>query len=68
MTLKTEIEEDTNKGKHIPCSWIEKISIKMSLLPKTIHRFIAIPIKILMAYFTEVKQRVQKFIWSHKSP
>ena len=35
-TMKKEIEEDTNKWKHIPCSWIERINIiKMSILPKS---------------------------------
>ena len=34
-TLKKEIKEDTNKWKHIPCSWIGRINIiKMSILPK----------------------------------
>ena len=32
-TLKTEIEEDTNKWKHTPCSWIGRINIiKMSIV------------------------------------
>ena len=36
-TLKKEIKEDTNKWKHIPCSWIGRINIiKMSILPKAI--------------------------------
>ena len=26
-TLKKEIGEDTNKWKHIPCSWIRRINI-----------------------------------------
>ena len=48
-TLKKEIEEDTSKWKHIPCSWIGRISIiKMPILPKLIYRFSAIPIKIPM--------------------
>ena len=63
-TLKTEIKEDTNKWKHILCSWIGRINIiKMS---KAIYTFKAILIKIPMAYFTDLEQIFQKFIWSQK--
>ena len=31
-TLKKEIKEDTNKWKHVPCSWIGRINVKMSIL------------------------------------
>ena len=54
-TLNKENEEDTNKWKHIPCSWIGRINIiKKSILPKTIYRFNTIPIKTSMAYLIEL--------------
>ena len=52
-----------------PCPWIGIISImKMTMLPNTIYRFNAIPIKLPMAFLTEVEQKSSQFIGKDKGP
>ena len=62
-----EIEEDKNKWKDIPCSWLgRKYIVKISILFKAIYRFSAFPMKIAMVSFTEIKQPILKFVWNNE--
>ena len=64
-----EIKDDTNRQRDMPCSRIGRTNIlKMTVLPKAIYRFSALPIKLPVALFTDIEQKFLQLLQKHKIP
>ena len=64
-----EIKDDINRWKDIPFSWVGRIKfVKMTILPNAIYRFSEVPIKLPMAFFTELEQKCSQLIGNTRDP
>ena len=62
-TLVKQIKDNTNRWRDIPCSWIGRIStVKMTIIPKAIYRFNAIPVKLPRAFSPELEKKNLHFV------
>ena len=68
-TLMNEIKDDTNRWRNILCSRVKRINImKMTILLKAIYRFNETPIKLPMAFFTELEQKLYSLYGNTEDP
>ena len=60
-----KIKDDINRWRDVTCSWVGRINIvKMTVLLNATYRFNAI--KLPMAFFTELEQKISQFIRRYK--
>ena len=64
-----QIKDDIKRWRDIPCFWVGRINVvKMTTLPNAIYRLNVTPIKLPMAFFTELEQKISQFTRKHKRP
>ena len=64
-----EIKDDINRWRDSPYFWVGRINIvKMTILPNTIYRFNLIPIKLPMAFVTELERKIHDSYGNTKDP
>jgi hypothetical protein len=54
--------ESTRGWKVLPCSWIDRNIVEMTIIVKAMHRFNAIPVNIKMSFLIEIEKSILKFI------
>ena len=64
-----EIKDDINRWRDIPRSCIRRINVvKMTILPNAVYRFSVILMKLSMAFFTELEEKILQFVRKYKRP
>ena len=68
-TLLKEIRDNINRQRDIPSPWVGRINIvKIIILANATYRFSVIPMKLPIAFFTELEQKISQSICKSKDP